>query len=162
MDVIDLFFRQPSRSAHVREVARVLKISPTTASARLEALHKEGLLAKDAKYHHLLFSAADAPLFWDARRAYLVRELRRSGLLEHLMSSYAAQAVVLLDEPANIRLAVITDHKRTLDTESYVRTLGIPVDIKTVPCQHASGMGVEVLNDVANGLTLLGRWEAFR
>jgi len=52
-----LFFKDHSRKINVREYARLMKISPPTASKLLEDYRKEGLLLKEEFRNFIFYSA---------------------------------------------------------------------------------------------------------
>lgn len=43
IDILEPFFIKPNYEFHVREIAKILKITPATASKKLKELKKRGL-----------------------------------------------------------------------------------------------------------------------
>jgi len=86
--MLEYFIREPEREFHVRELAKFMKKSPTTASKHLSKLKKGGLLNSRKKLNHLLFKAnAENPLFRTEKLAYNLRRMAESGLIGHLVTT---------------------------------------------------------------------------
>tara|TARA_Y100000310_G_C20570236_1_gene757624 strand:- start:912 stop:1184 length:273 start_codon:yes stop_codon:yes gene_type:complete len=67
-----LFFKDHSRKINVREYARLMGISPPTASKLLEEYRKEGLLVKEEFRNFIFYSAKVSSLdFNDLEKIYL-------------------------------------------------------------------------------------------
>src|SRR3989344_6711724 len=92
----ELFFENPTREFNLRETARILKISPTTAGSHLESLVKKGF-AKERKERNLKLYKANLEndLYLDSKKSYSIRKLRESGLIEALNDFYLKPAIVL-------------------------------------------------------------------
>ncbi|MFH1055067.1 MAG: nucleotidyltransferase domain-containing protein [Candidatus Altiarchaeota archaeon] len=55
--VLDHFIENPYQEYHLREIARTLKISPSTAKAALNRLHKKKLVERREERNHVLYKA---------------------------------------------------------------------------------------------------------
>ena len=74
------FIREPERAFHVRELAQIVKKSPTTTSKYLKTYQKNGILVFERKLNHLLFKAnTNSPLFKEIKRTQNIRQLQKSG-----------------------------------------------------------------------------------
>jgi len=159
MDIRRLFYEDPTREYHVREVARLLKISPTTTSKRLEELREEGIVKKEAKYNHLLFKSVKSKFFRERQEEYFIRRLQEKGLLQHLMEVYKAEAIILLPS-RKMQLVVITTAKTQSKKKAY--QLDIPVQVHVYTQKELEKKEKTFRNDLVNGITVAGRWEVFR
>ena len=75
-----LFFKDHSRKINVREYARLMKISPPTASKLLSEYEKEGLLLKEKFRNFIFYSANSRNLnFKDLEKIYC-RENKKNCL----------------------------------------------------------------------------------
>ena len=68
------FYEEPNRWFHVREMARLRKLNPSTASKYLNQLNKERLLTKREELDHVLFKAdTESNSFKDAKIYYNIK-----------------------------------------------------------------------------------------
>ena len=71
LDILKPFFENPDRDYHLRELARLLKISPATAGKYAEQFVKEGILEKRQMRIYTLYSANQkSPLFKEYLQFY--------------------------------------------------------------------------------------------
>ena len=57
LNEMNSFFKEPNREVNVREFARMLKISPATASKNLKLMTKKGLLIERKERNLILYKA---------------------------------------------------------------------------------------------------------
>lgn len=96
MNILKLFFEEPSREFNVRELARIIKISPATASKKLKKLAKQGLLNERKERIFNLYKAnLENDSYKDLKIHYNIRKIKDSGLLEALNKFYLKPTVVL-------------------------------------------------------------------
>ncbi len=132
LNILRPFFEDCHREYGVREYAKVAGTSPATASARLKALEKEGLLSSRNERRYLLFSAQkEDPRFIELSRIYwrerlgatvlpvLTRHFPTSNII---MFGSASKADVAKD--SDIDIAVISGIKTLPDLSAAERKLG--------------------------------------
>lgn len=145
IDIKSLFYEQPDREYHVREIARMQNIAPTTASKRLEELRKIGIIEKEEKYNHHIYRAAKSPIFSIERKAYLLVE--NSKQAKKLISTKKFSAIILTEGGL---VGIGTGKVRGVEV----------VSLKQI--QTMKRTNPTYLNALVNGITLAGRWEAFK
>ena len=161
-----LFFKEPTREFNVREVARLLKISPATASKELKTLAKKKIL-KERKERNLILYKADleSSSYQDLKIYYTIRKIKESGLLDTLNQYYLKPTVILygsavygLDtETSDIDLLVLSEKTSYLsDIKKFERKFGRNIQLMVV--KHINELKNEnLINNVLNGITLQGK-----
>ena len=82
------FFEDGYRRIHVREYAKIMKISPPTASTLLMSYYKEGLLNKTSERNYLLFNADSkskefielSRIYWRNRLSELIDLIEKNSI----------------------------------------------------------------------------------
>ncbi|MEK6827074.1 MAG: nucleotidyltransferase domain-containing protein [Nanoarchaeota archaeon] len=165
LNTIKIFFESPTREFNVREVGRILKIAPATASNQLKFFVKKRML-KERKERNLLLYKADLESgnYLDAKKCYNVRKIKDSGLLEALNKFYLKPTISLfgsasrgLDaENSDIDLLIISEknaeftHKEIFEKKLNRRLqLFVVKRIKDLKNEH-------LMNNVLNGTVLQG------
>ena len=173
--MLEYFIREPEREFHVRELAKFMKKSPTTASKHLSKLKKGGLLNSRKKLNHLLFKAnAENPLFRTEKLAYNLRRMAESGLIGHLVEEYNNPEAIILfgsfakaeDIPkSDIDLLVVTPIRKEPNLQKFEKYLGHKIHLFSHSKEDIEKMkfkNKELLNSLVNGIVIEGLWEIFR
>jgi predicted nucleotidyltransferase len=166
LNILKLFFEEPAREFNVREVARLLKISPATASKVLKQLVKDGLLKERKERLLNLYKAnLEKDLYKDLKIFYNLRKIRDSGLLKELNRFYLKPTIVLFGscasgmdtETSDFDLLIISEKTKEFPHVSrfekkFKRRIQffIVKDIKELKNKH-------LINNVLNGITIQGR-----
>ena len=89
MNTIRIFLENPSREFNVRELARILKISPATASKNLQELEKKGILKKRKERMLKLYPRLHEAMPPYMRCAFLffAEQQHRTPVLLHIQQS---------------------------------------------------------------------------
>ncbi len=165
LNILKIFLESPTKEFNVREAARILKITPATASSKLKKFSEEGLLKKRNERNLLLYKAdLDSEKFKDLKLFYNTRKLKESGLIEEINKFYLKPAIILfgsaiygLDtEESDIDLVIITGKKQDFPKlKQFEKKLNrrlqlfIVADIKGLKNNH-------LINNVLNGLVIQG------
>jgi len=165
LNFIKIFLESPTKEFNVREVARILKITPATASSKLKSFFKEKLLSQRNERNLQLYKAnLDSERFKDLKQFYNLRKIKESGLIEEINRFYLKPSVVLfgsafygLDtEDSDIDLVIISEKKQELPNfKQFEKKLNrklqlfVVKDIKELKNEH-------LINNVLNGLVLQG------
>jgi len=121
MNVLKLFFESPGREFNVREVARISKITPATASKRLKELKGKGILRHRKERILDLYKAdLESDEYRDLKVYYTIRKIKQSGFIETLNQLYLKPTIVLFGsastgfdtETSDIDLLVLTETKK--------------------------------------------------
>lgn len=156
------FFEDCYARISVRQYARMMKITPPTASSLLKLYEKEGLLLKAKDRNYLMFYAnKDSQLFIGLSRLYW--QFRLSELIQFLENKLTSPAAVLFGSlskaeakpDSDIDLAIFAA-KRTVDFGHFEKKLKRKIQVfwysslKNVPSK-------ELENSIINGYILTGR-----
>ncbi|MEK6835076.1 MAG: winged helix-turn-helix domain-containing protein, partial [Nanoarchaeota archaeon] len=95
LNILNIFFEEPSREFNVREVARIIKIAPATASKELKSLSKLGILKERKERIFNLYKAnLENDYYKDIKVFYSLRKIKNSGFLEEINKFYLKPAVI--------------------------------------------------------------------
>lgn len=170
-----LFFKEPEREFHIREISKIFKKSPTTISKYLFQYKKEGLLKAVNKLNHLLYRAdTSSSLFKQAKLNYNIRILYESGLIDYLIEEFNnPESIIIFGSFAkaedilssDIDILIISPVKKELNLEKFEGKLGRKIQLFI----HSSGdiekmkkENKELLNNFINGIKIYGFWEVFK
>jgi len=128
ISVLEPFFEDCSKRIGVREYARLLNISPPTASKILKEYVKEGLLLRHVDRGYHLYYAKKERLFIDISRLYWANKLRQ--LTEYLEHELVDPTIILfgsLSKAENTRASdvdlVIIARKKELKFDTFEQSL---------------------------------------
>ena len=166
LNIMKIFLEEPNREFNVREVARILRISPATVSKELKALAKKGLLKlRKERIFHLYRANTEDDYYKDFKVFYNIRKIKDSGLVDALNKYYLKPVIVLFGsasrgedvKSSDIDLVVISektdDFPMLKKFQQKIRKkiqLFQVKNIKELKNKH-------LVNDVLNGIVLQGR-----
>ncbi len=165
-DMLKLFFEEPNREFSVREVARLVKVSPATASKQLNELVEKDILKERKERIFNLFKAnLESYNYKDLKVYYSIRRLRESGLIDAINKRFLKPTIVLfgsisngLDtETSDIDIAIISEFhdlefpeikefEKRLNRRIQIFSFHDKMDIKN---EHLT-------NNILNGIVLQG------
>jgi predicted nucleotidyltransferase len=165
IDLLELFFNEPTREFHVREVAKILKITPATASKLLKQFKEEGILYYRKEVMLDFYKAnLENEHYLDLKKHYLIRKLKDSGLIEAINSFYLKPTIILFGSSAygldtsesDIDLVIISEKNKEFTglgkfEKAIHRNIQLFVhsNIKNVKNKH-------LLNNILNGIVIQG------
>lgn len=167
-EILKIFFEEPSREFNVREVARILKVSPATASKELKELAKKNFLKERKERIFILYKAnLESDEYRDLKLYYNVRKLRESGLIDALNRFYLKPTIVLfgsaahgLDtETSDFDLLIISERIDRFDTKKFEEKINRKLHLLVV--RNIKELKSDYLiNSVLNGIVIQGsiRW----
>jgi len=166
LNILKIFFEEPTREFNVREVARILKIAPATASKELKELVKQSILKETKQKIFNLYKAnLESDFYRDLKIYYNLRKIKDSGLLEALNKFYLKPTIVLfgsvasgLDtETSDFDLLIISEKiKEFPESREFEKKLNrklqifVVENIKELKNKH-------LINNIINGITLQGK-----
>jgi predicted nucleotidyltransferase len=169
-NTLKLFFDEPNREFNVREVARLLKVSPPTVSTRLKGFAKVGVLKYRKERMLDLYKAnLDSEDYINLKVFYLVKGLKDVGLMDYLNKVYLKPVIVLfgsgadgLDtEMSDVDLLIVSEKTKVVDCKKFERKLKRKVHLVVV--ENLKKLKNEhLLNNVLNGVRVQGRLEIER
>ena len=160
------FFEDNYRRINVREYARILKISPPTASKLLQSCQKEELLKKEEeKQYFYYFADKDSGLFIDLSRIYWKSALENCGILGYLGEELMSPIIILFGSlskaeakgDSDADLAVFTPTKKEINLADFENKLKRTIHIFMFK-NKKDVKNPELLNSILNGYKLKGGW----
>jgi predicted nucleotidyltransferase len=165
MNILELFLKEPNKEFNVREVAKILKKAPATASKKLKELEKEGLLKqRDFRMLKLFQANLDSEKLRDYKIFYNIRKIKESILIDELNKFYLKPTIVLFGslskgydvKESDIDLLIISENKKEFpNLKKIQKELGKEIQlfvvksVKNLKNEH-------LINNVLNGITLQG------
>lgn len=171
MDILTIFIKNPEKEFSVREVARAIKVAPTTASLRLLECKKQGILISRDERNYILYKANLANKdFLNRKLFYNIQDLYDCGLLDHLLDFYNEPSAIILfgsyrkaqDTPASdIDLCIITPLKKEPDLSAFEKKVRHKIQLFLLSKAQIKQIPTPLLNNILNGIVLEGFVEVF-
>jgi predicted nucleotidyltransferase len=169
--ILEIFFKD-GKERHLREVARLARITPVSAGRYLKQFSKAGLLTSRSERNHTLFSPADTTAFRLEKRFWNVRRITQSGLLKHLDEQLAYPTVILFGSVAkgengphsDVDLFIISSEKKDITLEQFRSLFGAEIQVflhTKKEFQQLCKTSPALINNVLNGVILSGYVEVF-
>ncbi len=165
INILRLFFEEPNREFNVREAARILKITPATASKKLKEFSKQSMVKHRKERMLDLYKAnLESDSYTDLKVYYTIRRLRESSLIESLNEFYLKPTIILYGscskgidtETSDIDMVVISENTKEFPKkEEYEKKLkkGIHIfvikNLKELRNEH-------LISNALNGILLQG------
>lgn len=155
------FFEDCYRRINVREYAKLIKVSPPTASKMLGEYYKEGLLKKQEERNYIFFFAnPENSLFVDLSRIYWKIKLKE--IVKEIEEKTVNPIIILFGSlskaetmpNSDIDLAIIAD-KKDIDINLFEDKL--KREIQLLWFEDLSKINKELKNNILNGYILSGR-----
>lgn len=162
IDDLGPFFEDCYKSISVREYAKIIKVSPPTASKILKQFAKEKYLGFREERGHLLFTLLHneeiedlCRLYWKQKLQKLITEFKMkltgaSGILFGSLTKAEAK------RDSDVDIAIFAPEKKTLELEGFKRALGREISLhwfkslQDIKNEH-------LRNNILNGVVLFGK-----
>ena len=160
--VLKIFFDSPEKKFHIREIARLTKLSPPGVMKIAKNLVRDGLLVSEKGKVVKNISASRSEKFLHVKRFFNLISLYESGLVDLLRNKYEEpEAIVLFGSyskgedisKSDIDVAVITSKAMTLDMKKIENVLKRKINVHEIKLKEAEK---EFLNTLSNGVVLYG------
>src|SRR3989338_7054165 len=165
LNILKIFFESPTREFNVREVARILRITPATASKELKQLAKKSLLKERKDRTYIFYKADIESIFYrDLKIFYNIRKIKDCGLVDELNKFYLKPTLILFGsaaygydtETSDFDLLIISERKEEFPTmKSFEKKLNrrlqlfLVKDVQDLKNKH-------LINNILNGITIQG------
>ena len=163
-ETLKIFFEEPSKEFNVREVARILKVSPATASKELKELAKRNFLKERKERIFILYKAnLESDDYRDLKLYYNIRKLKKSGLIDALNRFYLKPTIVLFGsasrgmdtETSDFDLLIISEKTDNFDTKKIEEKINRKLQLMAV--RSIKELKSEYLiNSALNGIVIQG------
>ena len=157
-----LFFEDCYRRISVREYARIMHVSPPTASSLLESYYKEGLLMRNRERNYIFFYANKenknfidiSRIYWRYRLKDIILYIENETIdVSILLFGSLSKAEVTAD--SDIDLAVI-GHKKQLQIKEFEDKIKRKIQIFWFN-SISDIKSTELANNIVNGYILTGK-----
>jgi len=160
------FFEDNYIRIGVREYARILNISPPSASKVLKNLEKEDILKSEEEKRYLYFFAnRENNLFIAIQRVYYLNRIKETGLLDHLEKVLISPTIILFGSLAkaeakkdsDIDIAIFTKSEKKPDLTDFEKVLKRNIQIFCFNSRE-DVKNKMLLNNILNGIIISGSW----
>ena len=163
--ILGLFFDNPSREFHLRELSRLLKLSMPTIISATDNLSKERLIIKiKEKVLTKVMANRENINFTRYKRLYNLEKIYVSSITDHLSNIYNHPKNIILFgsysrgediENSDIDIAITTNKKLSLTLLKYEKFLKKTINVHEMDTNKISE---EFKANLANGIVLEGSW----
>ncbi len=163
---LEVFFENNYRRISIREYSRICKISPPTASKKLNSLNKEGLLIKEMERKYIFYFAnRENRVFVNLSRVYWFEKFKQTGLLDELEKNFISPVIILfgsfskaeITERSDIDIAVFSPSEKNIELSAFEKRLKRKIQIFIFK-DFLEIKNREFLNNLLNGFKLTGNW----
>jgi len=160
--VLDVFFDNPTKEFHARELSRKTGISIFSVLEAIKKLSKKGFLSVNKKGNMKIVKASHSTIFIRAKRIRNLEKVYDSGLVDYLVNAYENPEVIILFgsynrgddvENSDIDIAVITKEHKKHNLEKFERILSRKISMHEIDLKKVSR---EFHNNLINGIVLEG------
>jgi predicted nucleotidyltransferase len=163
--ILEFFLKNPSKTIHIRHLARELSISSTWVAKAINELESKGIvrIIKSKERMEIDSKANETHyVFLAVKQAYNLLKIRESGLVNYLEKTYNhPESIVVFGsfakgedrEHSDIDIAVITSKSLSLRLEKFEKFLQKKITIHELRKKKVTK---EFLNSLANGIVLSG------
>jgi predicted nucleotidyltransferase len=160
--VMKLFFDNPEKKFHIREIARQTGLSAPGVLKIVKKLKEESLLVSERENVVENVKASRNEKFLQLKKANNILSLFESGLIDSLRDNYEEpEAIVVFGSyskgedisQSDIDIAVVTKKEAQLDLKGFEKYLRRKIRIYEIQISDAEK---EFLNNLANGTVVYG------
>jgi len=155
------FFEDCYRRISVREYAKLIKVSPPTASKILMEYNKEGLLKKQEDRNYLFFFANKesrtfielSRIYWEDKLKEFVEEIEKTAVNPTIVL-FGSLSKAETTSNSDVDIAIIA-HKKELNMKDFEKKL--KRDLQIFWFDSFNKTSEELRNNILNGHILYGR-----
>lgn len=168
MNTLIPFFQEPDRRFHLRQLSKILKLSPATVKKKTDYLVKKNLVLRNAERNLVLFQAnIDNPIFRELKKAYSILDIMDSGLVGFLNKELTYPTIVLFgsvskgedSKKSDLDIFILTETKKTIDMSVFEKKLDRSIQLIVMSekgFQNAKKQNPSLINNIINGIKLSG------
>lgn len=170
--ILDLFVKDSYRKFNVREVSRLTKLSPSTASNYLKQLVKAHFLKNMEERNYILYFADTESRFFKDLKIYSnIKKIRSSGIVDFIEKKLNYPEVIVLFGSyakgenkigSDIDLFILSESKNIPNLTSFEKKLSTKIQIFLYGRKDVEKMDKELVNNIINGVVLSGFFEVLK
>jgi len=168
LNILSIFFESPTKEFNVREIARLVKITPATVSKRLKKLASKGFIKyRKERLLDLYKANLDSDEYLDLKVYYNIRRLRETDLIKAINEQYLKPTIILfgsgikgLDvEDSDMDLVIISENTEQLKNQKLFEKK-LKRSLQLFPIKELKDLrNNHLINNVLNGMVLQGELE---
>src|SRR3989344_7817691 len=134
MDILKYFFEDSEKEFHLRELARISRLAPSTVSTYINGLVKsEVIITRKSRGFRLFKSNTESAIYKDAKLFYNIFLIRNSGLIDYLIREFNHPKCIILfgsfrksenTPKSDIDIFIETPAKKTPELSKFEKKLG--------------------------------------
>lgn len=168
INILKIFFEEPEREFHLREIARIFKKNPVTIKKLLEEFVKEKvlLLRKERRFHIYSSNTVDET-YKGLKRNYNKDKLADSRLIEYLKENLNLPAIILFgsfergedNKNSDVDICIITETKKEVDISKYERIIKKKIQLHVFDNKEFKNLRLKnnaLFNNIINGSKVYG------
>jgi predicted nucleotidyltransferase len=167
--VLTHFFKNPEEKFYLRELGRILDMSPMTVKRALELLKKENLIIKEEQKNQILYHAnTESTVFRYAKISYNLSVLEEYGIKDRILNSIPGVSSIVLygshakgenDKYSDLDILVISTLKK-LNIDISGMKIDVELNILNFTrekwSRHAKSNRAFYLDVITEGVVLYG------
>ena len=162
------FFEEPNRKFHLRELSKVLGVSPAGARKIASELIKYDLIVESRERNLRLFQAnADNKIFKEYKKFVTITRIFESGLISFLNQEFLYPPIILFGSAAmgedikksDIDIFVLANQKISPDLANYEKIINRKIQLFIMNQNEFATLrknNPELYNNILNGIKLEG------
>ena len=175
MEMLKPFLDEPEREFHIRELAKIVKVSPTTATSYLEDFNQKNLLERSKERNVILYRAnSQNSMFKETKKHFNTLRILESGLIDYLnLELNYPEAIILFGsfakgentKQSDIDIFILSESKKELSLEKYETKIGADIQLfinNKKEFLEMKSKNKNLLNNILNGIKLSGFIEVFK
>lgn len=164
MEVLRIFFLEPTTIHFIREISKKIKLAPTSVKNYLDAFEKEGLiLKKESKPFNGYTANRENDNFLFYKKLYNLYSLNE--LKEFLSKKHSPNLVVVFGsyslgediEDSDIDLLIISKEKKEINLKNFQKKLNREINLMQL--SNLNKLEKPILDKVYNGFVLCGGFD---
>ena len=162
LDILNVFFENPTKDFHIRGIAKDLNISKTAVSHHINNLLKEKIIIKETKDVFPSFRANEThEMYRFYKKQEFLKKLIQSDLLDHLDKEFNPKCIILFgsfakaeyDNKSDIDIFIQTKESK-YDLVKFEKKLKHKINLLFE--SNLDNLSPELLNNLLNGIKLDG------
>lgn len=159
--ILELLFEYPTKEFHIRELSRILDISPPAISKAVKNLNKQNIVIVEKNILHNVKANLNNENFKHLKRVENIKRIYSSGLFNYIRGSFPLATIILFGsyskgedtERSDIDIAILNFKERKMNLEKYEEILKRKINIEFINMKNITK---ELKNSIINGIVLSG------
>ncbi|ATZ61394.2 MAG: nucleotidyltransferase domain-containing protein [Methanosarcinales archaeon Met12] len=174
LNILEIFIEDPGQWFHLREIARLLDISPRTAKKYLTELVAEKFLLEKKERGYLLYRGdQESEKFRDYKISHMIQRLKDTGFISFLEEEFLYPTIILFGSAArgkdmkksDVDIFVLTEKKKEVDVSDFEKKMNRSIQQLVMDkegFERVKKQSPELVNNILNGIVISGQLEVFR